>query len=126
MVILNRVLFCFLITIIFNSCNDSCCSNLILINPEVKLDKIKLGERKEIIFYIVNKGNKDLKIKNIIPECDCTVTKVNKNEIGPNDTALIYTSYTPTSVGQDMQLISIQSNSEKSPTVGKIFANVVE
>ena len=72
----------------------------------IKTNKIYHGN-----FVVGNKGDEDLKIKQISSDCECTVINGYNEDIKPNQTETIKFDLTPHLTGYDQQNIFIKNNS---------------
>lgn len=87
---------------------------------------IKSGEVVSYKFYFSNTGNSPLIVKDVIPSCGCTSTKLSKTVFEPNETGEIEVTFNSIGwFGSQYKSVTLRTNSairEKSVT---IKANVV-
>ncbi len=87
---------------------------------EFTSDTHDFGELKHKIekgryFVYKNTGSNDLKIRNIVSNCGCTIPKWSRNSLKPNGIDSIFVQYDSQLLGYFTKTIYVYSNSETSP-----------
>lgn len=82
---------------------------------EQNIGNVNYGEKKQIRFEVENKGKKDLRLKKVITDCECTVVNYPKIAIKPGKTADINVSFIGKRPGNFTHLIELGSNAENAP-----------
>jgi Protein of unknown function (DUF1573) len=80
----------------------------------IDLGTIKIGQKKKAIFNIKNVGSNDLYIKEVTPDCHCTIPEWNKKSIPPNESTDITVVVNKDYEGIFQQVVSIECNSRES------------
>jgi hypothetical protein len=102
--------------------------------PELKLKEdffdfgsIQQGDVVSHTFHFYNAGNDILVVKDLIPDCGCTLPKINKKEFNPNEEGSVEVIFDSKGwLGSQYKSVTIRTNSpirEKSVT---IKANVLQ
>src|SRR3989344_2859003 len=92
---------------------------------------IKYGQIVEYDFQVKNSGKEILEIKRVATSCSCTTAKVDKEKIGPGETANLHIRYDSGAMGslhgkgRHERIIYVKSNDPNNPqTESMIYANV--
>ncbi|RMD85529.1 MAG: DUF1573 domain-containing protein [Candidatus Dadabacteria bacterium] len=104
-----------------------------LISPKIELDstqydfgKVTQGEVVEHTFTIKNSGKKILRIIRVTPSCGCTVAKIKKTLLAPNETASLKVRFdTEGFMGNKVKTVTIYSNDPDSQVVVLTIKGVV-
>ena len=90
---------------------------LIEVNPAViELKDCKINEPKSLTVHITNKGEKPLKISEILTSCSCVkLISSKRHMINPNQFLTITLEFTPDVSGDILREVYIASNSVNSP-----------
>jgi len=86
------------------------------------------GQKIEKIVSIKNAGTELLKIDNVKASCGCTATLLDKQEIKPNETAILNISFNSQNFsGKVTKTVDISSNDPESPKVTiKFVSNIIQ
>jgi hypothetical protein len=88
--------------------------------------KLERGQKVSYKFKVTNTGMSDLKITGVQTGCGCVSYTVSKESIKPKETAIVELIYTPKSLGEIMDVVSIVSNDITNKNIQiKLQANVV-
>jgi len=82
---------------------------------EIKLFDAKFGMDNVFHFTIYNRGEGKLTIKKIQTGCSCSMPKIEKREVPPNDSTIVTVVYRPKVLGPDMQHISVYTSVAEEP-----------
>ena len=78
---------------------------------------IKQGDKKEFTFELVNKGKRDLLIRNVRSSCGCTAVSPSKNVIAPGETAPVKVVFDSTGKkGRQSKTVTVITNDPKNST----------
>ncbi|HDZ54122.1 MAG TPA: DUF1573 domain-containing protein [Candidatus Nealsonbacteria bacterium] len=102
------------------------------ITPEFfDFGEIEYGKVVEYIFKVKNTGKEILEIKRVATSCACTVAKISKEKISPNEEVELLVTYDtgamsgPHGRGKQERIIYVKSSDFINPQVEvKIYANV--
>lgn len=90
--------------------------------------KVFVGDKVEHIFKVVNRGNAPLHISEVSVGCDCTVAKLEKWLLAPNEEEEIKIIFSPdenTNVGKTAKFVYVNSDDPDAPRYKlKFTANV--
>ncbi len=81
----------------------------------INLGKLTKGDLAEFNFIITNTGDNNLILKNIEPECHCTVARWEKSRIKPGDSTTITAIYNTSYLGYFQKLVRVDVNTSDSP-----------
>lgn len=90
------------------------------------LGDMKSGDKKDYTFELVNKGKRDLHIRNIRASCGCTAVSPSKNVIAPGETVPIKVVFDSTGKkGRQSKTVTVITNDPKnSTTTLRISTNI--
>ncbi len=78
---------------------------------------MRQGDKKEYTFELVNKGKRDLLIRNVRSSCGCTAVSPSKNVIAPGETAPIKVVFDSTGKkGRQSKTVTVITNDPKNST----------
>lgn len=120
-VINSRIIF----FIILNSCTTYRYSEIEISPMYVNLGRIKIGSENNTYLTIQNSSSRDLNIMEIQSSCDCTIPGIRKLTIPENSIYKLNILYSPTSLGEQVQTITIKSNSDPPFNDFFIFSEVI-
>ena len=97
-------------------------------DSQFNFGKLALGQAVSRKFEIKNLGKSDLKISNIRSNCNCVKRELESQAIKSGEVEIIKLIYTPKSIGDQIEFVTIQSNDIAASMPFKIIlrANVVE
>lgn len=106
--------------------DSALCSSLVFIEDFHDFGTIKSGEIVSYTFRFTNPGNVPLIIKDIVPDCGCTSTKINKMICQPNEEGRIEVTFNSTGwYGSQYKSVTLRNNSQIRDKSVTIKANVV-
>ncbi|MCU0355369.1 MAG: DUF1573 domain-containing protein, partial [Cytophagales bacterium] len=89
--------------------------------------KIEKGQTVSRTFTFTNTGKSDLAIKGVYSACGCVTHKASKQSVKPGEQATIELRYTPRSLNQQNETVTVSTNDLHNPTQTIVLqANVVE
>lgn len=77
-------------------------------------------------FYIKNTDNKDLLLKNVLSNCECTVVDFDKRPIQENDSVRIRVKFKPDVIGMVEKNVVVEANTVPPFTVLTLKGNVIK
>ena len=83
----------------------------------VDVGKIEFNSSTEAAFLIMNTGEKDLKILDVTPDCQCTVAEYDRFPIPPKQVASIKARYHGNVTGYFQKNIRVEINSKETPII---------
>jgi len=105
-------------------------------SPKLSIDKvahsfgkIERGTKVSYKFKVTNNGMSDLKITSLVAGCQCVTYTLSKESIKPKETAILEVVYTPNTIGEITDIITIVSNDinnkhQKFSLSAKVLANL--
>lgn len=119
-----KIYFLLFVCILFLSCGKE--PHLYFPSSEILLGEVILGNNKEVKIPIVNKGKKDLIIKNVNSSCKCINIKFPKKEIVSGQEDYITMTFKSDEIGHHSEKIVIISNDPEVYKLIKIKVNVIK
>lgn len=101
---------------------------LVMDNTNHDFGRVTVGNTVETTFNIINNGKKTLNIREARPNCSCTTSKLESNDIEPGQSAVLTVSFDSSQRrGRQFKTVTIFSNDPVAPTqMISIRAEVVE
>lgn len=81
-----------------------------IVEKNINIGKISLGESTIVQFKIANIGNNDLKVEKTMSNCQCAVLKFKDSIVKENDTLIVNVLYKPSEKGKFDQEVALLLN----------------
>lgn len=89
--------------------------------------KLEKGQTAKTTFTVHNTGKSNLQIERVQSVCACVNYTVSKASVAPGEQAILELTYTPRSVSQHNEVVTLTSNDLKNPVIQvTLQAQVVE
>jgi Protein of unknown function (DUF1573) len=88
---------------------------------------IQQGDKKEYTFDLINKGKRDLQIRNIRASCGCTSVNPDKNVVAPGEKVPVKVQFDSSGKkGRQSKTVTVITNDPKNPTLTlRISSNIL-
>ena len=81
-----------------------------IVEKNINIGKISLGDSTIVQFKIVNIGNNELKIENTMSNCECAVLQIKDSIVKEKDTLHVNVLFKPTKKGKFDQEVAVLLN----------------
>lgn len=119
---MKKIFMFFLLLLCFGCGNEP---KLYFPSSEILMGSVKLGSEKAISIPIINKGKKELIIKNVNSSCKCIDIKFPKNEISSGQEDYLTMTFKADKLGHHSETIIIESNDPSKSKLINIQVNVI-
>lgn len=96
-----------------------------LSNGYIELGEVAQDFESEVYFYLINRGENLLHVKDLVPDCYCTVPAWNKQPILPGDSLRVTVIHKTNNIGYFQQDVRIYLNTVDSPLILTIKGRVI-
>lgn len=89
--------------------------NFKIINPVINIGKVRINQKNNIQFELVNLGKMPCLIESIKSSCGCLIPKIDFNLLEPDSIKFINVIFTPTTKGYFSKTVTVKTNSKVDP-----------
>ncbi|AGC77328.1 uncharacterized protein DUF1573 [Nonlabens dokdonensis] len=101
--------------------NTTLAKNLV-VAPEN--EEFQIGKASTYVFNVKNTGSKELRIENILTECECLISDIESQTIDAGESSKVTIQFTPENRGEFTKYAMIEANTAPPYTVMTIEGEV--